>query len=219
MRRITIGIIAVAILVTGACSSSNSSSARSRYAAFVSEYGDVANDIAEAFGSEDEAFQSFDEYVAEYDCEPWDEEGAALALVFLGPTLSSHGLDAVEFVNDMRELDEAIRAEGYCNGTASTTTTEPTIILTPTTTDNSSSIAATCYEALDTINSGLDSISSGVDAIPYVDAATRAEFMATAEEFVTTAIQTTDMCASVDPRFVELGSALRNLRTTIQAAS
>lgn len=218
MRRIVIAAIAATIIFTGACSSS-SDSARSRYSAFVSEYGDVANDIAEAFGSDDTSFPSFDEYVTDYDCTPWDEEGAALALVFLGPTLASHNLDAVAFVRDMRELDEAIRAEGYCNGTASTTTTEPTIILTPTTTDNSSSIAATCYEALDTINSGLDSISSGVDAIPYVDAATRAEFMATAEEFVTTAIQTTDMCASVDPRFVELGSALRNLRTTIQAAS
>lgn len=219
MKKILIAAVALTVLITGACSSD--SSAKDKYTAFSAKYKAEFSEISEAFGGDpSDIDQTFEDWIASGEgCESIDAESAAFAAVLLGPTLESHGHTWTEFLKDFNGVISAAKSEGLCNSAApTTTTTTPEIVITPNTSSSSSSIAATCYEALDSINEGLDAISNGVDVLPYVSATDRAEFLTTAEEFVSTSITTTNLCQSVDPRFTDLGASLQTLLTTIHNA-
>lgn len=192
LNRIAVSVVALTVLAFGAACSSGGSSAESRYNSFVSEYSDTMKDLASAFGEDNAEADTFAEYVASYDCEPLDAAASAIVLGILSPSLQEHGHDPVAFMKDFRALDSAIRAEGYCSGTA-TTATAPA----PTTTTTSAPVIDNSYfvgecnrligEYLSTSEDSLNTLSSVV-GVPSLYPQARelvAQLIATGESAIT----------------------------------
>lgn len=123
MKRIVVALIVGTMFFSAACSSTDNS-AKGKYNAFIKKYEPALNDLQDAFGG---SHESFEEYVAGEGCEPFDDESAGLAAVFLGPVLAKHNLSVVDFVKDLKDVLSTIKAEGLCGKSTTTTTTAPVV--------------------------------------------------------------------------------------------
>lgn len=173
MKRIAILAVALSALAFGVACGGGGSDAKGLYKSFVAEYKPVLEEVYGAFADESEggfAVDSFEEFVADYDCEPFDSEAAAIVVALIGPSVTAHGGNPVEFMNDFRALDKAIRAEGYCNGTASTTAPAPTTTTTVPVPDNTSTTlecARLGAELSDTMGEWTSTVESSLSLFSY----------------------------------------------------
>lgn len=88
------------------------SKAHKLYDAFVKKYGSELKELDQAYGGTnlDHSFEAY----APTACEPEEPGAAGTITMIMGPILAKHGHNPIEFINEARAVDVAVKAEGYC---------------------------------------------------------------------------------------------------------